>query len=308
MLSTKRPQIRSYFSTRLFFSYSIRQRLPIYLLVSGFIALTAFAIALFHPIALLPKLVVGIAYFCCFGGASILVSEVRILYLRRRQKEEINFAIGELWIIAFILFLIGFIFLGAAQTVLMNHIPIDLSYYSDPANGFLPFSFLFFIKMIPPWIIDVLLASHVVLKKVHSPSIQDSESEKADILEIQADKKSFKLNPNNVSHISVEQHYTTIYLHTADGPEEMEIKSSLKKLMEQLPEDTFVQPHRSHLVNLDFVEKIVSSPDGGKIRLKYSDKTVPVSRRQITTIKETHLKHKENRICQTAPFNQGITN
>ncbi len=300
--------LQRYFNTSLFFSYSLKERLVLYVVASAVIGLVAFCVILFQSTSLFARVLIGFFYWLCFGSGIVVLSELRIFWLKRNGVKKFHFKVGELWVLTFFIFVFGFVILSIAEILLIDRLPVDLSYYADPANGFLPFSLEFFLKMVPIWIIDVVLVSHLFLRKVRVAPDWQTVSLNTELITIQTDKQSYKLNPKHISHISVVQHYATIFLCTSEGKEEIEVRSSLKKLMEQLPEDLFIQTHRSHIINLAFIENLVNSVDGTRVRLKQTDDTLPVSRRQLASVKQAHKEFEEVRYCQNTITTNSIGN
>lgn len=289
--------VRRYLNTPLFFDYRGAQRAGIYLLVSLLIGLVAFAGSTFHPGTIFSSLIVGAAYFTAFGVSVVIVSEIRIAWLKRKEMRSFNLTIGTVWLLGLIIFLLGFFILGAIQRCLMAFQIPDLAYYFKPASGFMPFSLTFLLKMFPTWAVDVFLVNHVVLKKV-KPGPRTSRPLTFDTVALTSGKNSVNLNPDNISHISIDQHYASIYVKTGDGLEEIQIKSSMKTILEKLPEDLFCRVHRSHAVNLNHVEKITSRAGNAYIKVKDVEVKIPVSRRQLSEVKTRFQSFTEQKLNQ----------
>jgi DNA-binding LytR/AlgR family response regulator len=275
---------KKYLGTPLFFQYNKRQRALIYLLVSILIGMVAFAGSTFHPGTALSRVIVGIAYFSSFGIAVVVISEIRIWLIKRKNDDTLNLTIGQVWIVGFIIFLLGYLFLGCIQLVLQQMQIEDLAYYFEPNQGFLPFTLTFLLKMFPTWAIDVFLVSHVILKKAKRPNPSQHPPQTETIV-INAGTNSLTLNVATILHISIDQHYASFFLNTVEGLETTQIKSSMKNIMDQLPSNLFCRVHRSHAVNLNYVEKIVSKTGDTLIKLKAHAITLPVSRRQLAEVR-----------------------
>jgi len=85
----------------------------------------------------------------------------------------------------------------------------------------------------------------------------------------------------DIRYFQADQKYTIV--HHADG--EHLIEESLRQLEEEF-DDSFVRIHRSILVAVAQVGKLERLDDGGhQVRLRQTDATLPVSRRQITELK-----------------------
>lgn len=82
------------------------------------------------------------------------------------------------------------------------------------------------------------------------------------------------------------------YVHYADvlanmGRDELIVNSTLKELLQNLPEDKFSQCHKSHVVNIDKIEKVAPLFSGNyELTLKHAElKPLPLSRRYAKQLK-----------------------
>jgi len=81
------------------------------------------------------------------------------------------------------------------------------------------------------------------------------------------------LQKDDIVRIQADRAYCKIYL--SNGNTEV-VSKSLKKVSAALPQELFVRPHTSHLVNLNYVNKLAHK-DGGFLLLKDGTQ-IPVSR------------------------------
>ena len=84
---------------------------------------------------------------------------------------------------------------------------------------------------------------------------------------------------DDITHISSDSHYLEFYLASKESPEID--RNTIKAVLEQLPKDCFVQIHRSHIVNINYVKVIKAS----EVVLKNGIK-IPISRSFKTQMKE----------------------
>ncbi len=83
------------------------------------------------------------------------------------------------------------------------------------------------------------------------------------------------LQLDEICYIQAEDRYAYVFINSG---EKIFISQSLKAIASELPDDTFLKPHQSYIVRLDFIRKLQKTPEGLSLLLK--DKTVvPVSRR-----------------------------
>jgi two-component system LytT family response regulator len=83
------------------------------------------------------------------------------------------------------------------------------------------------------------------------------------------------LNVREIIRCESDNSYTTFFL---ENGEEIVVSKSIKEYDELLRDHGFIRPHRSHLVNLDFIRRLDKS-DGGFLILK-DGKEIPVSTRR----------------------------
>ncbi len=90
--------------------------------------------------------------------------------------------------------------------------------------------------------------------------------------------------PEQISHVSVEDHYSRIFIKDHHSDKEMLIKRPLKKLLDQLPQDLFLQIHRSHVINLFYISQIKKEGRSYTIFLDKGNHALPLSRYRIPQI------------------------
>jgi hypothetical protein len=67
---------------------------------------------------------------------------------------------------------------------------------------------------------------------------------------------SIEISPQNITHITVEEHYLHINHLVQDVVKEIVIRKPLKTMHEELPYPLFQRIHRSHLVNIKHISQI----------------------------------------------------
>ncbi|MFZ9943147.1 MAG: LytR/AlgR family response regulator transcription factor [Bacteroidia bacterium] len=80
-----------------------------------------------------------------------------------------------------------------------------------------------------------------------------------------------------VARLQADDNYTKVY--TADGKRYM-VSRPLKDFERRLPEDVFVRPHKSHMLNMFFLKKYLNE-DGGIAVLKDGTR-IPISKRKMS--------------------------
>ncbi len=101
-------------------------------------------------------------------------------------------------------------------------------------------------------------------------SLLEKTGKEDDYFFINYSKKLIKLEIDEIVFIESDQNYVKI--HTRKGDQLM-TQITLKSVLDQLPQSTFIQVHRQHIVNI----KHISSLEGNRIFL--GEKSVTISRR-----------------------------
>ena len=92
------------------------------------------------------------------------------------------------------------------------------------------------------------------------------------------------LDPEIISHISVEEHYSRIFVKRDQLLEEIEVRLSLKEALQQLPAPPFVQIHRSHVINLAHVSHIKQSARSYRVFMGEQVNALPMSRHRVPAV------------------------
>lgn len=282
--------MKGYARTSLIFDFGPGQRMRVYGLSALAIGCVAFTISLFHPVLLPVHLIVGAAYLFSFGLPLGIMLEAWWRWIGKSGRNPGDFYMYEIWAVSFLAFFAGFFILGTIQNIVEGMHLSMFSYYFDPEKGLRAYSIDYYIKMIPVWIIDTNLAVHLFLKKrkprkndIDSESPGDPESSQA--VTFSSGTSFMTFNPRHITHISVEEHYAKIHA-LGNGEEAVnEIKLSLTRILDRLPDGMFIRIHRSHAVNLLHVARMSKQSGGYRILLKNSGETLPVSRRNISSVR-----------------------
>ncbi|WP_081221112.1 LytR/AlgR family response regulator transcription factor [Pseudoalteromonas luteoviolacea] len=105
-------------------------------------------------------------------------------------------------------------------------------------------------------------------------------------LEVESGNTTTQLSFNDITHINSASNY--VELHTEQQHYLKRI--TLKQIEQQLPDSLFTRTHRSHLVNLDFVQRIQIKPSGSGLVLLKNGKVVALSK-AFKPIVKAKLKH-----------------
>ncbi len=87
------------------------------------------------------------------------------------------------------------------------------------------------------------------------PSTTESNTNTVQFLQIKADKKTVRIPLQNILYIESMKDYQKI--HTLTG--EIVTQMSLKSILEKLPDERFMQIHRSFIINLDKIDSFTTN-------------------------------------------------
>ncbi len=113
---------------------------------------------------------------------------------------------------------------------------------------------------------------------------QDSATQRPANFVVHATDGLVVLPPQDISHISVEEHYSQIWTHTPQGVIPIQARLSLKEALKQLPTHEFVQIHRSYLVSLHHVLQVDKEGTSHYVVLRHSVERLPISRRRTSQV------------------------
>lgn len=102
-------------------------------------------------------------------------------------------------------------------------------------------------------------------------------------LAVEGEKEIVYLSPSEMVYISREENSTHIYTEN----QMYEIKLPLKELEQRLKDHAFVRIHKSFLVNLDYIQKLIPWFNGAyHLELMGRKETLPVSRNYVKTLRD----------------------
>ena len=250
-------------------------------LLSMVFVLTAAAVVVVHLFVpepqswheiLIHALIVASVYLCSFGLLAFL------LYRIHQRPTRFRLRIWQVWLFSFAAFTLGFFgFSFFDDSRVMMH--------QELADGSV---FPHYLRLLPIW----LVITWVFIENYHRQSLQDelrqigdinaaldkrSRAErKVSLIDFTTPRRPLKLNPADISHVSVDDHYCYVYHRTANGEwRKSDVGEPLKSVAERLPD--LIQVHRSHLVNPEYVVHVDRSERNYSLKLENGDQ-LPVSR------------------------------
>ena len=111
------------------------------------------------------------------------------------------------------------------------------------------------------------------------------------LLEIKTKDGIITIDRRLITFVEYENHY--LLIHTKDGStiKSSTIRTSFKIWMEPLLEyESFISPHKSYLVNMDYVQKITNN----HTFVMQNQEIIPISNQSFSSIKTKYLKDIKN--------------
>lgn len=107
------------------------------------------------------------------------------------------------------------------------------------------------------------------VNKVHNLLQQEEHSEAAsDFIFLRSDRRMHKVFFRDISVVEGVENYVCIYTDSA----KLLVRSTMKRMIEALPESLFLQVHKSYLINLEKIDLIEGN------RIVVGQHTIPVAR------------------------------
>ena len=97
---------------------------------------------------------------------------------------------------------------------------------------------------------------------------------------------AFKLKPSQLVCLKTSDNYLEVYyLNEQEEIQNRMIRSSMKRMQENLDEDMFYRPHQSYLVNLAYIKGLKKVQNNHFLEMAYLDFDVAISRKRVKHIK-----------------------
>jgi len=122
----------------------------------------------------------------------------------------------------------------------------------------------------------------VKLEHTQSNIEHEITTNETNLLEFEVDKyNKVTISIDNIIYIEALGNYINITYHNKEE-KKITVRETISSLETKIINSKIIyKPHRSYLVNLQFIEKIIGDSQGLKIHLKNSKKVIPVSRNNI---------------------------
>lgn len=155
--------------------------------------------------------------------------------------------------------------------------------------GIMPISFFIFYDQ------NKILKEHLkgasnLSEKITSKGNAIQKSKEQIVIQDENGKDEITIASDKLIHISSDRNYLDIFAWDNNMIQKTLIRNRLHLIDQNLTQEQFFRCHRSHIVNLNWVESVRGNARGYELQLKHSDAKVPVSRNKIAEM-ERHLDH-----------------
>jgi DNA-binding LytR/AlgR family response regulator len=230
-----------------------------------------------------------------------------------------NRNVGRQWLIWSLGLGVGF---AIQRTMIRSLVPIYapdvVAYFIANPLARLSTSTLLMI-LIPYWLVVVFVTLRVVLSRqriqrladsiVVSPGHRSAETVSATVegkgrasgmLRLNGDSGGSAIALSDITHVTVEDHYCRVNYIAGNGLKSEMIRLPLKQMLRKLPDNRFVQIHRSHVVNSEHISHLAKNGRDHNVVLEEYGVVLPVSRSRFK-----HLPQCCKIRRTTAPRHQG---
>ena len=110
------------------------------------------------------------------------------------------------------------------------------------------------------------------------------QNQATEIIDFSSGKKVTSIPANQISHISVDDHYCYVhFMENGKTAAKVDVSGPLTKIEHLLP-DSFIKVHRSHIVNLEKISQVERQARNYTLWLFDNQFQVPVSRSKLQNV------------------------
>ena len=214
----------------------------------------------------------------------VLALLMAVLFLLGKTSKRRTLCIWHFWVLSLLVYLAGF-YLSSIGGWSADELKYQL--HTDLHRGNSTFHLL---RLTPVWALITYLFILVVQKRSLEAELGElnrinqglhpAARPKAAPLTFQSGKKQLEMDAASITHISVDDHYCYIYTETDGSVNKVDVSQPLREI-EQLVPENFLQVHRSHIVNLDQVNRIERRDRNVRLLVGEHKGRIPVSRARL---------------------------
>jgi len=238
-------------------------------------------------------------------GVVIVILEILAWYYLRGKRQVWRMSVGVFWLLFFCIFLSMQIVMNTTHDlfpitvdIMDKHIEKGFEFADMPLK-ILPVALLagvIIVLIIRKFNVEQELAE---LKKINDQML-DVHNKKlhGDVLGaerivssrfiLKHEGQDVSLTPESIVRIEADENYCHLYIDSYQEHVEQHymVRITLSEVLSQLSTRSFVQIHRSHIINLDYLENIEKQERNYYLKLTNGDK-LPVSRQRIKSVRDS---------------------
>jgi hypothetical protein len=273
-------------------SYHFSQRQILISIGLGMLIFLIFYLAQPFNINKLPQnlqLVYSLAYAGVTAVSMLLLTVVSPLLFPRLFDEK-EWIVGKE-----IVFILVTLLAIATGNILANHL---LEGATINIVSFLKFLMATLLIGISPITFSVLIKQQILLKRYSEqaqnlnqqllvqPTSGDEPVYRKILLQGENQEEQLEVYPTDLWQLSTADNYVSILYKEEAVIKRILLRSPLKKMEDALKEnDSLIRCHRSHIVNIEKVEKVMATAQGLKLKLMQQNQLVPVGKTYTDRIK-----------------------
>ncbi len=227
-------------------------------------------------------------YFVALGyGAIVFI----VLFLNHRIAIR-YFRKHKLTITEFVLWYFFNTFTIALFSSIFNDIIFNKVFFTF--DSFFKFQYFIFAILIIPSVILYITISNNRFKQDKKLLMQHSNHSSSQEIVIHAENSAndISIDIERLIYITSFKNYITIYYLKDSEVLDIQIRSSLKSVEEDLKEYTnFIRCHKGYIVNMNMGNRIIKGISGSTLLLNHVNETIPISRNMVKTIREKLKKY-----------------
>ncbi len=273
----------NYLSARLPLQLEAQQYLRLFAMVFAVVFASTIAIHVLMPQetdlqdTILHAAVIGLIYALAIGLAMTL------LHMLRDATRDVR--VWHLWLASMAGFVLGYYFLPVDE--LLERL-LDFEANHAQPIGFaqlLPVWFLASYLFVQPYLTRSLVLELQRLRDINR-LLEDqhsrSDSGSNELIRFESGRTDFTLSEEDIRNVVVEDHYCYVHYRRNDGFAKRDLAMPLRDVLALLPA-SFVQVHRSHIVNLTHIVSIRRDRRNIRVILD-GGYEVPVSRHRLDEV------------------------
>ena len=221
---------------------------------------------------------IGIIYVIAAGLATI------ILYVVSGSAE--NCRVWHVWLASLTSFAFGYYFLPVDEWLFwLTNIVVDGHANQMRLSQLLPFWFVLTYLFIQPYLNKGLKSELSRLREINrmleqrQPALTEAAPSR---IRFESGRNGFTLEADAIRNVVVDDHYCYVHYRYQQGYAKRDLAMPLRDVRKLLPGE-FLQVHRSHIVNLDFIKAIRRRKRAIRVILD-GDYEVPVSRHRLDEV------------------------